>query len=239
MDIELKLLAGLPVEIKGVGLFHNPKIREIIDLGESKYNYYLSSIFLSRKQVQNADENLNDFELLFAICYHNKEFQEIFFNALKFFFKEEDVGLDTDNQSIFFYFGEKKENRRITQDNFDEIKKLIRVANFLEESEKEEFNPINEKAKEIIAKFLKNKEKLPKIKEKMNLHSILSGIAWKSKNLNIFNVFDLTLYQLYDGFYRMDVIDYYQSTIQGLNAGTIDGSKIDLKKIHWTKIINN
>ncbi len=101
---------------------------------------------------------------------------------------------------------------------------------------KEEYNPANEEARKIIEKIKENKKNAPKPKELITLSSMISGLGWKANNINIFNVWDLTVYQLYDGLNRLKIIDDYQFTLSGIYAGTIDSGKINLKDINWMKI---
>jgi len=68
---------------------------------------------------------------------------------------------------------------------------------------------------------------------------MISGLGWKANNINIFDVWDLTVYQLYDGLNRLKIIDDYQFTLSGIYAGTIDSGKINLKDINWMKINEN
>jgi hypothetical protein len=77
--------------------------------------------------------------------------------------------------------------------------------------------------------------KAKKKDEKINLHSIISAVAWRTVGFN--EVLKLTIYQLYDGFYRLGLIDNYHYTFTGIYTGNIDGSKIKLPDINWANTI--
>lgn len=242
-DIELKLLCGQPVNIDG-GLLHSPKLKNVIRIGEALYSQHLSAILFDKKHIDGIEDDENyesydTFELLCAYCYHNENFFNIFLDAVEFIFKERPT-LDTDESEVFFIFGDELNNWKIDKSNFSTIQKVIRISNYLKDEEKkEDYNPANERAKKFIEKLKKNKADTPKPKETMNLHSIISGLSWKLNNINILNCSELTVYQLYNGFFTTEKIDNYQFTLSGIYAGNVDGKKINYKDIHWAKIQEN
>jgi hypothetical protein len=238
-DIELKLLAGMPIEIEGVGKLYSPTLKEYIKIGESLHNQYLSALLFDKKNIEGVEkDDISTFELLCVYCYHNQEFKDMFFKALKLVFKEE-ARMFADEQSVFFYFGELMDMRRITESNFGQIQEIVRKANWIKPAaEEEELDFANEEARKMHEEIERIKAKI-KTKEKMNLHSIISGLSWKDNGVNIFNIFDLTIYQIYQGFFQTEQIDSYHFTLTGIYQGTVDGKNIKMPNIHWAKIIDN
>jgi ABC-type multidrug transport system ATPase subunit len=149
------------------------------------------------------------------------------------FFKDK---VSYSDEYYLFYLGDIHDGRIIYRDNYEEIKAIIRKQNFIQEKKKEEYNPANEQARQFIEKLKRLKKERPKTKETVNLHSIISSIAWKS-HIGIHAVWDLTIYQLFDAYYRLDVVDNYDKTLAGIYAGTVDASKINMKELNWSKII--
>lgn len=235
-DLDLKLLAGMPVEIEGVGLLHIPTLRQVIDIGYSVYNKYISAIMFDKSNVEGiTDEEICNFDLMFGISVHNENFRDVILESFNFFFKKE-AQLYFDNTGAFFYLGEI--SNRIDNTNFQSIQEVIMKANHIKTNKEElEFNPGNEQAKALVEKIMAARKQKPKKKETMNLQSIVSGLAWRSNGINMLNVFDLTIYQLYDGFFRTERIDNYQFTLSGVYAGTVNGKEINFNNIHWTRII--
>jgi len=237
-DLELLLLFGEEIDI-GICKLYPLKLKEIVKLGYSKYNYYISLILIDKSILQNENTDLNDidnFEVIYGLCNYDEQFKDNYFNMLELFSKE------TINLSDgFFYFGDLKENRIINKDNFDEIIKIIKRINFVKEQKKEEdYNPGNEEARKFIEEIKKKKElyaKLNKNSNSVTLYSISSSIAWKS-HIGINSIRELTVYQLYDAYYRLGLIDNYDKTMHGIYAGTIDGKKIKLEEIDWSKVID-
>ncbi|MCR8641544.1 hypothetical protein NV379_02640 [Paenibacillus sp. N1-5-1-14] len=239
-DLELKLLYGCPIPIEGVGMMLPPKLADIIKLGETNYNQFLSTLLFDKDNIDLASEaaEYNNLQILCSYCYHHEDFRTITLQAIEFFFKEK-AHLGYDESNVFFYFGSELENRKIDNEKLDLIQFVLKKMNFFKTSKEPEYNPANSKAKQMIDLIMKNKKNKPKPKETMNLHSIISGMAWKSNNVNIINVFDLTIYQLYQGFRVMENIDNYEHTLTGIYSGNVNSKEINFSQLHWAKIIES
>jgi hypothetical protein len=235
-DLELKLLAGLPIPIEGVGLIYIPTLKEVISMGESRYHECLSGLLFSKNNIEGLQEQEgSNLEWLLAYTVHDKRFGESVFDGFKLIFKEE-AHLGQYNKNVFFYLGDIHEGRIIDSVKFEQIQHVLKKANFIKDEP--EYKPANDLAKKMIEMIKKNAKGRPKPKETMNLHSIINGLAWKSPSINLLNIFDLTVYQLYQGFYTTDNIDNYHHTLTGIYAGTVDGKNIKLSDLHWAKILN-
>jgi hypothetical protein len=138
------------------------------------------------------------------------------------------------DSSGLIYFGEPSVESILTEEKFEYIKKLVRIANNL--SEPEEYVAGNEKARKLIEKIKRNREKSKQpVKQNINLHSTISAVGWKAQSFKFIS--ELTIYQLYEGFNRLGYIDNYNFTMTGIYTGNIDGSKIKLPEINWANII--
>jgi len=233
-DLKLRLLVGMPIPIEKAGDMYIPSLKKIISVGESNYNQFLSVLLLNKDNIDGLVErdDLTNFHVATYFCYHDLKFKDSFLNALSFFFKS-DVCFEYSDTIAYFDLGNKN---RIDESNFNKVQWILGKANYV--SNEKEYKPANSKAREMIDMIRKSKKTRPKPKELMNLHSIISGLAWKSKNLNITNIMDISIYQLYNGFYTIENIDNYHHTLSGLYAGTIDGKSIKFDQIHWAKIID-
>ncbi len=237
-DIHLKLLVNAPIHIDGMGIFKLPKLKEMINMGEDKYNRYLSSMLFSKDALQIESEEIHkytDFQILSDIIFHDDKFGSDFLSSLEFFFSEKiDIG---DQGGI--YFGEITEENKFTEEKWNMAKKLVMIGNFMKEQKKEEeVEAGNEQARKFMEKLKKKKAELAKVKKKdenINLHSIISAVACRSVGFD--RVGDLTIYQLYDTFYRLGLIDNYHFTFTGLYTGNISGKDIDLTNINWASVI--
>jgi len=231
LSTELKLLKGSSffvneIEIKPLTL------KEIVDIGYMKYQQYLNVYILDLEDILlDIPEEFNEIKIFDLLLNSGiDDLLENLLSSIYFFFKPKNIKV-IENEIIL-------DDNIINRDNWDSICEIIKIQNCVKKAEKEEYNPANEKAREIIEKIKALKKSIPQ-RESITLASMISGIAWKSHNINIINIWDITMYQLYDALNRLNLIDDYNFTLSGLYAGTIDGTKIDMKKINWMKIIKN
>ncbi len=233
-DIHLKFLMGLPVYVDGIGNFHSPYLTEIVDLTEENYNLSISSILFDKKNLEDQSDldDFSNFQVLLSAIYQDTSFREFFFYGLN-------LHLDaspTQHPEGLIYFGELSEDSVLTEEKFEYLKRLVRIANNLQvKVEEDEFKAGNEQARKLIEKIKKNRAKSKPSQQPINLHSIISAVGWKAESFNFIS--KLNIYQLYDGFYRLGVIDNYNNTMTGIYTGNIDGSKIKLPEINWANII--
>lgn len=243
-DIELKLLMGMPIHIDGVGDIYSPLLNDIIELGFSKYNEFLTCLLvdnsiIKRKTDNEKDETVDTFSVILSLMIHDQSFYEKFKNALELTFREK-VSFGHTDEEAFFYVGDLSKQRFITDKNIELIQAIVRIANQVKtQNVEEEYNPADEQTRKIIEEMLARRKKKPKPKSTMNMHSIISGLASKSNSINHFNIGGLSVYQLYDSFHRLEVIENYHYTMVGIYTGNVDSKKINYNKMHWSKIIDH
>lgn len=234
-DLELMLLAGLPIPIDDFGELYLPTLKQIIQLRQSKYNEYLSALLFDKKNLQNMNDEIDgysNYEVAMSFIYHDQLLKNSFLNAIKLFFHQ----AANQNEEGLIYLGDPQENRMLTEEKFCEIQQILKLANYIKEPEEDNIEAGNDRAKQFMESLKKKKERLSKMqKEKMNFHSLMSALAWKTNGIE--NVLDLTVYQLYDAFYRLEGMENYHYTLTGIYTGNIDGKKVKLPDIHWANII--
>lgn len=244
MDIKLRLLAGLPINLGEIGQLHPLTLLEITEIGERKYNQHLSALCFEPSDVINADtlRELNEvtsFDIITINIAKNEEYREFICKSMELFFREKvSVGSYEDEKGSIpvIYIGEIEEGRILDSATFFQMKAILEEQNNIKREKEEDYNPANSKAKELIEKIKNNRKNAPKPKQLIDLHSIISGVSWKG-NLGISKVWDLTIYQLYDAYYRLNIVDNYDKTLTGIYSGIVDGTKTDFKKINWSNII--
>jgi len=236
----LQLLAGLPIEVNDVGSVYPLKLREIAQISETKYNNYLGALLFDLEDVEqyhtieNIDK-LNSFDILCLFCIQDDSFKNVCLDAIKCFFKKDSIFI---KDHMIFVVGDINEKKILHRNNFEQLKNILRKQNCIKQKREEEYNPANAEAEEFIKEIEKKNKIYAKIKKKddITLYSIISSIAWKS-HIGINAVWDLTIYQLYDAYHRLGLIDNYDKTMHGIYSGTIDSKKIKLKEIDWSKDI--
>lgn len=131
----------------------------------------------------------------------------------------------------------------IHRDNFDDIVEVAKLQNYLTKPKKADENTANpadeetRKLMEVMEKHRKRVEQKKKAQqqseksgdEDIDISDITSAVSSKSNSINKFNIWDLTLYQVYDEYSRLELIDNYDFSIRAMMAGA---ENVDLK--HWS-----
>jgi hypothetical protein len=246
IDLNLKLLRGKPIEIKGIKENQNIKIYpitldQIEDISMEKYNQFLNLICINKESIKNLlseelknidDSTISVFEFVYAHCTKSEEYKSLIFEALEFFLRCKIEICD-----YGFILGDiSKDNvtniKIINEEIFNEIVKIIKLQNCIVEKDTEEkIKPANERARKMLEQMRKNQEELDKIKNKSSLTmcDLISIFAAYSENMNILNIWDLTFYQFNDQFNRLKIMKEYDANLQILMHCDTSKSKIELK----------
>lgn len=244
LDLKLKLIAGVPIEVdKGVGKIRPLKIKEIIDYGYTEYLMRLHFLNLNINDLidENAINdglNLNVFDVM--VHYGNDDIKSELENALMLFFEGEKVFIDDEKHIIEIGSGEMV--RYIDRDNFDSVREVIKWQNCINrfgDDSNSQGNKESDAVRRIKEKLNASKKMVEQAKKEnandedgIDLFDIISSISTKSNSLNKLKVFNLTLFQLYDEFKRLELIEQYDIGIKSMLAGAKD-----VKLKHWsTKI---
>ena len=228
---KLKLLAGdEKIEVDGI-VFKQPKLRDIKDLGCNLYYTYISFLIIDVEEylttIKREDlipvfrqHNLT----MFDIYKDNSYERQFFIEALSFFVASK----------VEFKDGEFVINDIILDlPKYRKIIQIIGEINYLNIEDKHEFYA-NEKARQIAEKIRKAKEKRKKTQQKdsITLPDIISAVASRKESLNLLNIWDLTIYQLYDHYSRLIAEDNFD--ICAMNYAYWGG---EFKCKHWSNSI--
>lgn len=127
----------------------------------------------------------------------------------------------------------------VHRDNFDEIVEIVKLQNYLTKpkEEKEELYA-DEETRKLMEDMERHRKRVEAKKraqkeadgeEDVDISDIISAVSSKSNSINKLNIWQFTLYQIYDEYSRLELIDNYDFSIRALMAGA---EKIDLK--HWS-----
>ena len=228
----------IPITLS-IGHVKNPSLREIWKNGVNRFRMYQLYIRLTPRDYYtqlNANEGSSYWENLteeqqnditmYDIIIQNDSVALAYEELFNFFFVERVIYIDkvfviikTDDYTT------KKEELEVTDDNFsgiihpinfDSIIDVLRqVCCMSSDDILEEKNPSfkNQRAKEIYEKLLKAKKEGMLVSksssENYTLANLISSTAAKSTNLNIVDIWDSTLFQLYDQFNKTQNNDIY------------------------------
>ncbi len=210
-----ELLSPDPVRVQTVGGIISPKLKSISSIGINTYQYYLSILLLDsssyfsmigRKEQYEAlsDAEKRQFNVYDLLTMH-KQTAVLLQDVLNFFI-EENIIYSPESNSFLVQNGEKPVGT-ITKGNYSQICDLICQRNYIRSKSETDLSTVkSKKALEIMKKLKKGRaEKIKQTKDNSNMElgNIISAVANKSTALNILNIWDLTVFQLWDCFYRI------------------------------------
>lgn len=238
---KLRLLSGLPIDM-GFYKLYPPKLIEVADIGEDVYKSYLASLVFNKEDVKFENisekdlESISTFDIIMVNCNSNKDYRCQIESALRFFIKEE-VHFSSNGNVGLFYMGEILDERFITRDNFEDLKAALRQICCIEAVEDEyDLNIEDEEEKKRIIEIKKRQKKAKQRElaengmssDDLELSDLISALCGASFNLSITDVWDLTMYQFYDQFKRVKLVDDYKIQVQSAMAG----AEVD-EMTHW------
>ena len=242
-----ELLSPDPVQVPSAGGVKSPTLREISSLGYSTYRHYLAVLsldldaYLSMTGTAELYALLSEEEkakmTLFDLLLSSQPSRELIRNMLDFFME----GTVTFSESghSFLVCGGSGQTGRITRENYLAVCDLIGQLNYLKPRRSEDLSKVkSKKALEIMKKLQKGraeKEKLAKADQNMELGNIISAVANRSHSLHILNIWDLTIYQLWDCFARLSGNNLYN--IQSMSVAAWGSKDNSFDASAWYKRI--
>lgn len=230
---EFVLASGVPFKYEGYTLVP-PKLKIIRDEEQCGYFKYLNYLypFCTTKEDLLTQASLMDWYLNLSseeqsaitvynlLTYFDRDKLQ---QAIQFFVQERVVYQKKTNS---FLLCKGKSSRTsvatINNDNFFVLCDGIRQLNYrsgVSDDNPDDFTFRSEKAKEKYKKMLKLRQQFLSAKQKTNgndnsyeLGNVVTSLSAKSSTYNLLNIFDLTVYQLYDQFtktIRNNQIDTY------------------------------
>lgn len=216
-----------------------------IDKYEESYFYnYTNSQKELVIQVKREYENFTDDQKInvtfFDIFIFDVLFCQQLVEALNFFFQE-DVEYDFNARIFNIYRRENNEKTLIgfiNSSNYDDITDIILQRVNVQKSISEENVKVKNKlAAKFLEKIKKGEEKKNKKEDKKTeLGNIISSLSSHSKSLNIVNIWDLTVYQLYDQFRKQQHDDMYK--INSINVSVWGNKDGKFDNSQWFSLLN-
>jgi len=239
IDLRLKLLSGEPIYIEGAGYLKPLTLRYIAKHGYATYLKHLNTLTtniedLFGEEITSDDgTKLNLFDLLLS---SEESFIAHFVDAIKFFFQVEEAEYFPEFHNLVFGDG----NRVINHDIFVKVKEVIEYQNYISDPNKarNQYNPKDERARLLIKKMEETRKIVNKLKgvdaEQPDFVDIISAVSTRSNVIGKHDVWNLTIYQLYDEFSRLRMIDEYEVAIKATMAGA---SGIEIT--HWSSKVKS
>lgn len=213
MDRLRSFLGKRPVAVGTLKLY-SPTIDQIDEIGEGMYHVYLNLAMFEKetvfKQLFKATddeysqiEDMDDYDALTT----SRVTGDYIASAISFFARKE-IGFDAEDR-VFLSDGEMV----IDKNGYGEVVKIVKVLNGIEEKEEDKIKFKSDRAKEKYKRLLKHRKEANRGKT-LELKDILSILCNAENNgVNIFNVGNLTIYQMYEHFERVNVKENHKRTL--------------------------
>ena len=207
------LISGDDVKWQDIVTVRQPTLMDIRSVGYRRYQSYLSMLLLQKKNVLDAmginDPQIADALDLYVILGADDDVRNTFIEALSFFIREPG---SYDNGS--FYIGGIPATSKI----LDPVKSIICEISYIKLPEPPKKPKFASKAAEELWYTMQKRRrdfenaKAKKVDANMELPNLISAVAAEHPGYNLTNIWNLTVYQLYDQFARINTrvqIDVY------------------------------
>lgn len=226
------LLSPDPIYIPNAGSILSPRLKDISAIGFHTYQYYLSVLLMNEKTFSSLSQS-NIFDLFMA----DESSALLLKDVLNFFIKEEIVH-PPEHNCLLARNGDSVTGI-ITGENYPQICDVICQRNYIRSAFKEDPSKIkSKKASEIVRKLQQGRAKKAartSPDENMELGNIISAVANKSQSLNILNIWDLTVFQVWDCFARLSNNSIYD--IQSMSVAAWGNKNNSFDASAWYKRI--
>lgn len=220
----IDLLSPQPLMLQGIGGVTCPTLRQIQQIGYDTYQLYLSIIlmtpqtYFSMVKDRPSDFSVSTQELpmettkeetsIYELITGNPKLCPLAEHALDFFLTGF-VRFSPEYQCFFLYEMEPKKDTYQKPDGvihknlWQQLCQIIAQRNYVEYPTASALQVKSQKAKKRLARLEQLRPKHQKVDRNMDIGNIISAVASKSPSLNLINIWDMTIYQLWDTFYRL------------------------------------
>ena len=228
---QLDLLSGEPFIFGDLSVKH-PTLKEIKDYGEKNYYDAINVFILSPLDLMVSlydsgidYEKMDNYELFIMLCDCDPKS----IRHIEWLTGISDFKLMAEKETNTPLLFSKSEQLVIDETVYSLIRGFMFKINYI--NDKPKYNPGDKTTKRAI---IEEERASMKRKAKKGFKSILgsqiSALSWGNSNgINCTNIWDLHIYQLFDGLFRIDKIKNYEQTMTGYFSGNIDSK--NLKKI--------
>lgn len=213
----MDLLSGDEIYVDNVGHIRSPKLWELNPkkgIGSFAYSFYLNLLSWNKKdfleyskivqipgiKVFEKHDDLSLFDVI-TVLELTRDLMKTVFD----FFLVEDLIWDSTNRQYNTLDKEKNIVGYINKENFEEIRDMMLQANYIGVDKDESQTKIQstkaqgmwDKAQSYLKKQAKTKDN-----KTYNLGNVISKLCAGHSSYNLLNIYDLTIFQLYDQFFQ-------------------------------------
>ena len=213
---------------------HQPKLREIALIGEECFFTGCEMLKFSKNILSEEDkshlEDQTNFDILIAILREQNAVMQKNRNCvimvLALMFPDYTVTLEKDCIKLC----RENEEHKIDNTNFERFKQIIEKAFSYDSGEnKSDFNPSGDLASKIADKLKKRHNKLAenKSEKKVDILSRYTSILAVGQKKDMNDMFNYTVYQLFDEFKRFELKTSHDMYVQAKMAGAQDLKEVE------------
>ena len=248
-DEVLKFQKGTPILIDDICAVYPATLGEIVDLGYSKFQQYLSILIAEKPEMKEKEDpeliklidELTDFQYLLMMTSIDPEVNRIVKEAF-LFFTHENIVFSLEPAQIII--GPLEEKHLLTEEKFYDLQRILKRMSFIEQEGEEIIIYPDDPpgVKRLKMQMRKNREKVRKAKAKqaaregsdLKLSDLIGSITIDNCGLNMENIWNITYYAFHDQLKRMGWRDQFNINNQAALAGA-KMKKSQLK--HWMRSI--
>lgn len=217
-------ISPLPLEFINVGKIKSPRLMDIAEISYYMYSLYIAHLRMTPEEyfdIYHKGEDVDIDYLInltkFDLIKNDDRFRKIIQSALNFFFENSFEYYP--EYGAFLSVKENDNNKEITgaitKDNYVQVVEVIlqRVHITPDENEVDDISKVkNKRGRKIYERMMKARKQLKKTKANnpdLTLANIIASVATRSSNLNWVNIWDITIFHLFDEFERLQINDQY------------------------------
>ena len=236
MDLRLALMAGSDIPIPECQLIlHQPTIKEISLIGEQDYFTGAQCLCVDKNMYAQELPNTSNFAVFMMLMQDERakdkkesvrQVLTLLFPNYNFFFTPRAISFNLQGEMFM-----------IDESNFESFQEVLQKVFCLGSGSQDNFNPANEAAKKIADKLMKARQRVAAEKNASGssiLSQYLSTLTVGLSSMSLYDLLNLTIYQLYD------LIERYMLYVNwDLDVRTrLAGGKPDSKPDNWMKPIH-
>lgn len=244
------LLSGDYIPVSRIGHIRSPKIKDMwptSGIGWLQYNLYIYMMRSDAAMLAALSKDEIEYDDVYDVITSCEVVRTLFVKALSFFMLES-VIYDESHQAFLTFVESDNESDDpsqklslvgiINSENIDSLRASVLLANYISPTKANvDIEFASEKAREMWERAQKyNAQQAPKAEDPaMSLGNIVSKLCTIHPSYNLLNVFDLTVFQLYDAFFQscyMRSIEFSESIVAN------HGSK-EFKYTNWLNPVEN
>lgn len=232
---DLMLFTGVDIPFPGAQIsIHQPSIKEIGLVGEESFYSGCGVLNFSKNSLSSEDrialKDYTDFEILMSMVnsrdFNTQQSRIDMLMILTLLFPDYQIKL-SQNEIVLL---KEDESHLINSENFEEFKKILIAMFCLKGKGNEtEYNPSGDKAREIIEKLNKRKQKLAEQNgdQKVSVLNRFASILAIGQKQDLNEILDYTVYQLFDQFDRFALKEQFDIHLKAQLAGARDLGEIE------------